>query len=58
VRGGRVHLQPVTIGQDYGNAVQIVSGLNSNDAVILDPPDSLAEGQPVHVKGETARGQQ
>jgi len=58
VRGDRVHLQPVTIGQDYGNAVQIVSGLNSNDEVILDPPDSLAEGQPVHVKGETARGQQ
>jgi multidrug efflux pump subunit AcrA (membrane-fusion protein) len=58
VRGGQVHLQPVTIGQDYGNAVQIVSGLNSNDEVILDPPDSLAEGQPVHVKGETARGQQ
>jgi RND family efflux transporter MFP subunit len=58
VRGGRVHLQPVTIGQDYGNEVQIISGLNSNDELILDPPDSLAEGQPVHVKGETARGQQ
>ena len=57
LRGGRVHLQPVTIGQDYGNAVQIISGLSSNDEVILDPPDSLAEGQPVHVKGEIARGQ-
>jgi RND family efflux transporter MFP subunit len=58
VRGGRVHLQPVTIGQDYGNAVQIISGLSSDDEVILDPSDSLAEGQPVNVKGATARGQQ
>jgi len=58
VRGGRVHLQPVTIGQDYGNEVQIISGLNSNAEVVLDPPDSLAEGQPVNVKGEAARGQQ
>jgi RND family efflux transporter MFP subunit len=58
VRGDRVHLQPVTIGQDYGNAVQIISGLASNDKVIVDPPDSLAEGQPVHVKGESARGLQ
>lgn len=58
VRDNRVHLQPVTVGEDYGNAVQIISGLNTNDNVILDPPDSLMEGQPVHVKGDAARGQQ
>ncbi len=47
VRGGKVVLVPVTIGHDYGSTVEIVSGLKIDDAVILDPPDSLAEGDSV-----------
>jgi RND family efflux transporter MFP subunit len=43
------HLVPVIIGQDDGATVQITSGLNSNDRVIQDPPDSLIEGQRVTV---------
>jgi RND family efflux transporter MFP subunit len=39
------HLAPVIIGQDDGASVQIVSGLNANDRVIQDPPDSLIEGE-------------
>jgi hypothetical protein len=38
----------VTIGQDDGRTVQIVSGLNANDLVIQDPPDSLIEGEKVN----------
>ena len=49
VRDGHVHLQPITIGHDNGATVEIASGLTANDQVILDPSDSLAEGQPVHV---------
>jgi len=40
---------PVTIGQDDGRTVQIVTGLNKNDEVIQNPPDSLIEGEKVHV---------
>lgn len=43
------HLVPVVIGQDDGATVQIVSGLNSGDQVIQDPPDSLIDGQKVTV---------
>jgi RND family efflux transporter MFP subunit len=50
VRNNRVQLVPVTIGQDYGNAVEITSGLTPADQVILDPSDSLATGMQVHPK--------
>ena len=49
VRDGKVHLQPVTITHDEGAVVEIGSGLQPSDSVILDPSDSLAEGQQVHV---------
>jgi len=39
----------VTIGEDDGASVQIVSGLNSGDQVIQDPPDSLIDGEKVNV---------
>ena len=39
---------PVTIGQDDGRTVQIVSGLKAGDLVIQDPPDSLIEGEKVN----------
>jgi RND family efflux transporter MFP subunit len=42
------HLAPVVIGQDDGATVQIVNGLNANDRVIQDPPDSLIEGEKVN----------
>ncbi|MFP5275992.1 MAG: efflux RND transporter periplasmic adaptor subunit [Acidobacteriota bacterium] len=49
VRDGHAHLVPITIGHDYGSSVEVVSGLKPTDAVILDPSDSLEDGQPVQV---------
>ncbi|HKD59477.1 MAG TPA: efflux RND transporter periplasmic adaptor subunit [Terracidiphilus sp.] len=48
VGGNTAHLVPVTIGQDDGATVQIVSGLKATDRVIQDPPDSLIDGQRVN----------
>jgi RND family efflux transporter MFP subunit len=47
VRDGRVQLTPVKIGRDYGSTVEVISGLQASDAVVLDPPDSLVSGAPV-----------
>jgi RND family efflux transporter MFP subunit len=52
VRDGRVKLVPVTISKDLGANVEIASGLTVNDAVILDPSDSLSSGQEVQVKSK------
>jgi multidrug efflux pump subunit AcrA (membrane-fusion protein) len=49
VRGGQAKLVPVTIGHDYGSSVEVLSGLTSEDAVILDPSDSIMEGSPVKI---------
>jgi RND family efflux transporter MFP subunit len=49
VHDGKSDLIPVKIGRDYGNSVEIVSGLQPTDAVILDPSDSLVTGMPVRV---------
>ena len=58
VRDGRVQLTPVKIGRDYGSTVEIISGLQASDAVILDPADSLVSGAPVRSgsHGATAPG--
>jgi RND family efflux transporter MFP subunit len=50
VREGRATLVPITIGHDYGNTLEVVSGLHTTDAVILDPSDSLTNGVAVDVR--------
>ena len=49
-RNGRAELVEVTLGRDYGKSVEVVAGLQSTDAVILDPADSLVSGAPVRVR--------
>src|ERR1700761_2360883 len=53
VRDGKVHLTHVTIGKDSGATVEISSGLTTKDAIIIDPSDSLAEGQEVQIASRT-----
>ncbi len=57
VRNNHVQLVPITIGQDFGNAVEVTSGLTPADEVILDPSDSLASGMEVHPKSTSTGGQ-
>jgi RND family efflux transporter MFP subunit len=48
VKDGVAHLVPVTIGQDDGRTVEVITGLTKDDKVIQEPPDSLIEGEKVH----------
>jgi RND family efflux transporter MFP subunit len=50
VRDGKAQLVPITIGHDYGNTLEVVSGLQPTDAVIVDPSDSLTSGAAVEVR--------
>jgi RND family efflux transporter MFP subunit len=56
VRNSRVALLPVTVGQDYGDAVEVLSELSAQDAVIVNPSDSLANGAQVRVESRPANG--
>jgi RND family efflux transporter MFP subunit len=46
----KVHIQRVTLGRDYGAQVEILSGLNEGDMVVLSPNDSVREGVTVEPK--------
>src|SRR2546422_3985349 len=54
VRDGHVQLTPVKIGRDYGTTVEVISGLQASDAVVLDPADSLVSGAPVRIGSHSA----
>ena len=49
VREGQTKLVPVTIGHDYGSTVEVLNGLIAEDAVILDPSDSVMDGSRVEI---------
>jgi RND family efflux transporter MFP subunit len=53
VKDGKVALTPVTPGHDFGNQIEVVSGLKQNDQVIINPPDSVVTGQQ-GISSETA----
>jgi RND family efflux transporter MFP subunit len=47
--GNKAKRVPITIGRDDGNVVEVVQGLDPDDEVIQSPPDSLIDGETVHV---------
>jgi RND family efflux transporter MFP subunit len=56
VRNGNAELVPVKISRDYGNSVEIISGLQPSDAVIVDPSDSLVAGTAVRLSSKPTAG--
>jgi len=46
----KTHLKSLTIGRDYGTTLEVLQGLDPKDWIVLNPADSLEEGQEVHVK--------
>ena len=56
VKDGKVTLTAVTPGHDFGNEIEIVSGLKADDQVIINPPDSIVSGQEVEIVQATLPG--
>jgi RND family efflux transporter MFP subunit len=44
-----VKLKSIVQGRDFGNTIEILSGLEPDDVVIINPPDSLTDGVSVHI---------
>ncbi|MGD0514176.1 MAG: efflux RND transporter periplasmic adaptor subunit [Terriglobales bacterium] len=49
VNNGRAELRPVTLGHDFGSEVEVLAGLNGDDTIIANPPDSLVSGEEVRI---------
>src|ERR1700726_2863246 len=56
VKDGKATLSAVTPGHDFGNKIEVVSGLKANDQVIINPPDSIVSGQVVQIVQATLPG--
>jgi RND family efflux transporter MFP subunit len=50
----RVKLKSIVQGRDFGNTIEVLSGLEANDTVVLNPPDSIANGVQVRIAAPTA----
>jgi RND family efflux transporter MFP subunit len=46
----KIHFKAVIIGRDFGSKIEVLSGLESADQVVVNPADSLEENQQVRVK--------
>ncbi|MFT3804544.1 MAG: efflux RND transporter periplasmic adaptor subunit [Burkholderiaceae bacterium] len=46
---GVIRLQPVVIGRNFGRSIEILSGITPQDRLVVNPPDSLADGDAVTV---------
>jgi RND family efflux transporter MFP subunit len=52
-----VHFQLIQLGRDYGDQIEVVSGLQENQRVVVNPGDTVREGvkvNPVLFKEKTA----
>lgn len=47
VGDGRAHLRLVKTGRAHGDHLEILSGLNAGELVVVGPPAALRDGQPV-----------
>ncbi len=56
--GQRVELKQITLGHDFGSEVEVVAGLNGNENVIVNPPDSVVAGETVRVAQNSPQGAQ
>jgi len=54
VRNGTAQLAPITIGRDYGDRVEVLSGLGTADDIIVNPSDSLVDGTAVRLASSRA----
>ena len=56
--GQHAQLKRITVGHDFGSEVEVVDGLTGNEAVIVNPPDSLVSGQKVRISQNSSPEEQ
>ena len=49
----KVVLKRVRLGRDLGDSVEVIAGLSPSDRIVDDPPETLTEGDRVHIAAAT-----
>ena len=52
----RVRLRDIAEGRDFGTEIEVLAGINANDTLVLNPPDSIADGQQVRIQPQQGSG--
>jgi len=52
----RINLKKLEIGRDFGNALEVLQGIDSTDRIVVNPPDALEQGEPVNLAPQDAPG--
>jgi RND family efflux transporter MFP subunit len=55
----RVHLQTVSVGRDYGDRLEVLTGLHEGDVIVASPGDIVHEGtevEPIRANAEPSSG--
>jgi multidrug efflux system membrane fusion protein len=45
----KIQLRQLSIGRDYGTTLEVLGGLSTSDQIVVNPPDSLEDGEQVNV---------
>ncbi len=45
----KIKLKSVTQGRDFGKTIEILTGIERDDSVVVNPPDSIQDGVPVRI---------
>jgi RND family efflux transporter MFP subunit len=53
---GQVTIKNIKLGRDFGTKLEVLDGIHKDDQVIVNPSDSLTNGQKVQVKQQDAPG--
>jgi len=48
----KIHLRKITIGRDFGTKIEVLSGIDPADQIVVNPADSLEDGQSVNTRAE------
>ncbi|MGA2838615.1 MAG: efflux RND transporter periplasmic adaptor subunit [Steroidobacteraceae bacterium] len=51
---GHIKLKSIVQGRDFGSTIEVLSGIEANDRVVVNPPDSITDGVPVRVAAPAA----
>src|SRR5438477_5180024 len=55
----KIQLRAINIGRDYGTSLEILGGVSTGDQIVINPPDSLEQGQQVNIaSGQPAQQSQ
>lgn len=54
-QGGKIRMQAVRLGRNLGERVEVLDGLQGNETLVLNPPDSLSDGDTVQAVADAGQ---